>query len=178
MDKRYGHARFVSLLALLFERHGELTVRVRAGRGLGADAPVEHGNLCAAAKFRMWRDFLTLIKNEGRDDVVVLLDRAVGARREGREGRHHDLRHRSRQWGLNYLTWRRSRPHTSARSIGACLWWANHFSATSAMLYAPARAAERVELVHHEELRLFTFEHLAAAYRRSKFHLGRVVAEK
>ena len=40
------------------------------------------------------------------------------------------------------------------------------------------RAAERVELVHHEELRLFTFEHLAAACRRSKFHLGRVVAEK
>ena len=33
----------------------------------------------------------TLIKNKGRDDVVVLLDRAVGARREGREGRHHDL---------------------------------------------------------------------------------------
>ena len=31
-------------------------------------------------------------KNKGRDDVVVLLDRAVGARREGREGRHHDLR--------------------------------------------------------------------------------------
>ena len=92
MDKRYGHARVVSLLALLFERHGELAVRVRAGRGLGADAPVEHGNLCAAAKFRMWRDFLTLIKNEGRDDVVVLLDRAVGACRERREGRHHDLR--------------------------------------------------------------------------------------
>ena len=45
----------------------------------------------------------TLIKNEGRDDVVVLLDRAVGARREGREGRHHDLRHRSRLWGFNYL---------------------------------------------------------------------------
>lgn len=44
--------------------------------------------------------------------------------------------------------------------------------------YALARAAERVELVHHEELRLFTFEHLAAACRRSKFHLGRVVAEK
>ena len=37
------------------------------------------------AKVRTWRDFLTLIKNEGRDDVVVLLDRAVGARREGRE---------------------------------------------------------------------------------------------
>ena len=36
----------------------------------------------------------TLLTNEGRDDVVVLLDRAVGARREGREGRHHDLRHR------------------------------------------------------------------------------------
>ena len=33
----------------------------------------------------------TLLTNEGRDDVVVLLDRAVGARREGREGRHHDL---------------------------------------------------------------------------------------
>ena len=81
----------MSLLALLFERHGELAVRVRAGRGLGADAPVEHGNLCAA-KFRTWRDFLTLLTNEGRDDVVVLLDRAVGARREGREGRHHDLR--------------------------------------------------------------------------------------
>ena len=91
MDKRYGHAHVVSLLALLFERHGELAVRVRAGRGLGADAPVEHGNLCAA-KFRTWRDFLTLLTNEGRDDVVVLLDRAVGARREGREGRHHDLR--------------------------------------------------------------------------------------
>ena len=44
--------------------------------------------------------------------------------------------------------------------------------------YALARAAERVELVHYEELRLFTFEHLAAACRRSKFHLGRVVAEK
>ena len=44
------------------------------------------------AKVRTWRDFLTLIKNEGRDDVVVLLDRAVGARRERREGRHHDLR--------------------------------------------------------------------------------------
>ena len=36
----------------------------------------------------------TLLTNEGRDDVVVLLDRAVGARREGREGRHHDLRRR------------------------------------------------------------------------------------
>ena len=46
MDKKYGHARVVSLLALLLERHGELAVRVRAGRGLGADAPVEHGNLC------------------------------------------------------------------------------------------------------------------------------------
>ena len=34
----------------------------------------------------------TLLTNKGRDDVVVLLDRAVGARREGREGRHHDLR--------------------------------------------------------------------------------------
>ena len=45
MDKRYGHARDVSLLALLLERHGELAVRVGAGRGLGADAPVEHGNL-------------------------------------------------------------------------------------------------------------------------------------
>ena len=45
-----------------------------------------------ASKFRTWRDFLTLLTNEGRDDVVVLLDRAVGARREGREGRHHDLR--------------------------------------------------------------------------------------
>ena len=33
----------------------------------------------------------TLPTNEGRDDVVVLLDRAVGARRKGREGRHHDL---------------------------------------------------------------------------------------
>ena len=49
MDKRYGHARVVSLLALLFERHGELAVRVRAGRGLGADAAVEHGNLCVEA---------------------------------------------------------------------------------------------------------------------------------
>ena len=39
--------------------------------------------------------------------------------------------------------------------------------------YAPARAAERVELVHHEELRLFTFEHLAAACRRLPFHLER-----
>ena len=121
--KDNGHARVVSLLALLLERHGELAVRVRAGRGLGADAPVEHGNLCAAAKFRMWRDFLTLIKNEGRDDVVVLLDRAVGARREGREGRHHDLGV-LRRWGSNDLNWHRSRPHTSARSIGACLWWA------------------------------------------------------
>ena len=34
----------------------------------------------------------TLLTDESRDDVVVLLDRAVGARREGREGRHHDLR--------------------------------------------------------------------------------------
>ena len=100
-QKIYGHARDVSLLALLFERHRELAVRVRAGRGLGADAAVEHGNL-QAAKFRTWRDFLTLLTNEGRDDVVVLLDRAVSARREGREGRHHDLRHRSRQWGSNY----------------------------------------------------------------------------
>ena len=41
------------------------------------------------------------------------------------------------------------------------------------MIYALARAAERVELVHHEELRLFTFEHLAAACRRSKFYLAR-----
>ena len=120
----------------------------------------------------------TLIANKGRNDVVVLLDRAVGARREGREGRHHDLRHRSRLWGSNYLNWRRSRPHTLARSIGACLWWANHLSATTAMVYALARAAERVELVHHEKLRLFTFEHLAAACMRSKFRLGRVVAEK
>ena len=39
----------VLLLALLFERHGELAVRVGAGRGLGADAPVEHGNLCVEA---------------------------------------------------------------------------------------------------------------------------------
>ena len=38
-----------------------------------------------ASKFRTWRDFLTLPTNKGRDDVVVLLDRAVGARREGRE---------------------------------------------------------------------------------------------
>ena len=36
----------------------------------------------------------TLLTHEGRNDVVVLLDRAIGARREGREGRHHDLRHR------------------------------------------------------------------------------------
>ena len=35
----------------------------------------------------------TLLTNESGDDVVVLLDRAVGARRKGREGRHHDLRH-------------------------------------------------------------------------------------
>ena len=132
------------------------------------------------ARRRLERNVLsTLLTNKGRDDVVVLLDRAVGARRKGREGRHHDLRHRSRRWGSNYLNWRRSRPHTSARSIGACLCGGNHFSATSAMVInAPARAAERVELVHHEELRLFTFEHLAAACRRSKFHLGRVVAEK
>ena len=46
-----------------------------------------------------WRSFepgvmWTLLTNKGRDDVVVLLDCAVGARREGREGRHHDLRHR------------------------------------------------------------------------------------
>ena len=34
----------------------------------------------------------TLLTHEGRNDVVVLLDRAIGARREGREGRHHDLR--------------------------------------------------------------------------------------
>ena len=34
----------------------------------------------------------TLLTNEGRNDVVVLLDRAVGACRERREGRHHDLR--------------------------------------------------------------------------------------
>ena len=39
--------------------------------------------------------------------------------------------------------------------------------------YALARAAERVELVHHEELRLFTFEHLAAACRQLKIQ-GRV----
>ena len=44
---------------------------------------------------RLERNVLsTLLTNKGRDDVVVLLDRAVGARREGREGRHHDLRHR------------------------------------------------------------------------------------
>ena len=36
------------------------------------------------------------------------------------------------------------------------------------VINAPARAAERVELVHHEELRLFTFEHLAAACRQIK----------
>ena len=109
MDKKYGHARDVSLLALLLERHGELAIRVRAGRGLGADAPVEHGNLCAAAKFRMWRDFLTLIKNEGRDDVVVLLDRAVGARREGREGRHHTTikSHRDQHGGRGAKTAKR-----------------------------------------------------------------------
>ena len=53
------------------------------------------------AKVRTWRDFLTLLTNESGDDVVVLLDRAVGARRKGREGRHHDLRHRSRRWGKN-----------------------------------------------------------------------------
>ena len=42
---------------------------------------------------RLERNVLsTLRTNEGRDDVVVLLDRAVGARREGREGRHHHLR--------------------------------------------------------------------------------------
>ena len=42
---------------------------------------------------RLERNVLsTLLTNKGRDDVVVLLDRAVGARREGREGRHHDLR--------------------------------------------------------------------------------------
>ena len=131
------------------------------------------------ARRRLERNVLsTLPTNESGDDVVVLLDRAVGARREGREGRHHDLRPSRRRWGSNYFNWHRSRPHTSMRSIGACLWWANDFSATIAMIYAPARAAERVELVHHEELRLFTFEHLAAACMRSKFHLGRVVAEK
>ena len=44
------------------------------------------------ARRRLERNVLsTLLTNEGRDDVVVLLDRAVGARREGREGRHHDL---------------------------------------------------------------------------------------
>ena len=42
---------------------------------------------------RLERNVLsTLLTNKGRDDVVVLLDRAVGARRERREGRHHDLR--------------------------------------------------------------------------------------
>ena len=52
---------------------------------------------------RLERNVLsTLLTDESGDDVVVLLDRAVGARREGREGRHHDLRHRSRQWGSNY----------------------------------------------------------------------------
>ena len=45
------------------------------------------------ARRRLERNVLsTLPTNEGRDDVVVLLDRAVGARREGHEGRHHDLR--------------------------------------------------------------------------------------
>ena len=45
------------------------------------------------ARRRLERNVLsTLLTNKGRDDVVVLLDRAVGARREGREGRHHDLR--------------------------------------------------------------------------------------
>ena len=66
-----------------------------------------------------------------------------------------------------------SAKHRSVPVVGE-----NIFSATTAMVYALARAAERVELVHHEELRLFTFEHLAAACRRSKFHLGRRVAEK
>ena len=57
-----------------------------------------------------------------------------------------------------------SAKHRSVPVVGE-----NIFSATIAMIYAPARAAERVELVHHEELRLFTFEHLATACRRSKF---------
>ena len=44
------------------------------------------------ARRRLERNVLsTLLTNKGRDDVVVLLDRAVGARREGRKGRHHDL---------------------------------------------------------------------------------------
>ena len=38
------------------------------------------------ARRRLERNVLsTLLTNKGRDDVVVLLDRAVGARREGRE---------------------------------------------------------------------------------------------
>ena len=78
MDKRYGHARVASLLALLFERHGELAVRVRAGRGLGADAPVEHGNLSY---------FLVLVSSK--------LGKACDAMEDGEE-RTTSLRGRSR----------------------------------------------------------------------------------
>ena len=58
----------MSLLALLFERHGELAVGVRAGRGLGGDAPVDE-------------------RRERRRDVVVRHGGALRAESgEGRAG--------------------------------------------------------------------------------------------